>query len=76
MKHDDDLPSCNDSNDVIEDAIDFAKRDPKRTWDDLGRKASLPRKEGDDKSREDKGGKVAAKIRSYKGYAGNMIAGF
>lgn len=61
-------PSCNEPRDVIEDAIDFAKRDPKRAWD-YNRKTSQPNKHGDDKDEKSAGGKVAARSRTFTSFA-------
>jgi len=75
MKNDD-RPSCSDPNDIIEDAIDFAKRDPKRTWDDVSRKTPSPGKPGNNIPKDDTDGKVAARNRSRRAYPTNVITGF
>jgi hypothetical protein len=60
-------PSCNEPRDVIEDAIDFAKRDPKRTLDE--RKTPQPNRHDDDKNEKSGGGKVAARSRTFSSFA-------
>jgi len=62
-------PSCNEPKDVIEDAIDFAKRDPKRAWDDVDRKTIPPTGQGSDSDEKSGPGKVAAKSRAYASFA-------
>jgi hypothetical protein len=71
-----DRPSCSDPNDIIEDAIDFAKRDPKSTWDDVNRKTPSAGKTGDKNREDEKDGRVASRNRSHMAYPANMIAGF